>query len=359
MDSVTDPAELIRTDLEAILDEVGNLLSELRNQRLFVTGGTGFFGHWLLDTLYFANNQLALNVDVTVLTRNPDAFRSQAAYLFESSHFHFIQGDIRDFTFPDGFFPYIIHAATTRAEETFRGQDALIKYDTVAEGTRHLLDFAVQSGSKKILWTSSGAVYGKQPENLITVPEDYNGGPDPLKPIAAALGIAKNTAEFFCACYADRHRVEIKIARCFSFLGPRMQMDIHYAVGNFIADAVRNEPITVKGDGTPLRSYMYITDLIIWLWTIFLKGEPLVPYNVGSDVPVSMADLAHLTADVHGRNLPVKILGSQSADSTVHRYIPNISKARETLKLNVNTDLKTGIRKVLDFETANLRNSGK
>ena len=345
------PSEIIQHDVEFILSKISSLLLDLQDQHIFITGGTGFFGQWILDTLQAANQSSQLGLEVTVLTRNLANFTTYAGYLVSDPNFHFIEGDVRDFSFPDGHFPVIIHAATTRAEETFNNQDALKKYDTVAQGTRHLLDFAVKAKTKTILWTSSGAIYGAQPAHLESIPESYTGCPDPMNYEASALGLGKLSAEYLCSYYGNKHNIDIKIARCFSFVGPRMQMDIHYAVGNFISDIVNDQDIIIRGDGKPLRSFMYISDLIIWLFTILCKGKSLYPYNVGSDEAVSIAELAHTVARAGNHNTDVRILQPDSGDH-VNRYLPNVSRAKKELGLACFTNLEKSVQKTINYESS-------
>ena len=345
---------LIQADVDFILSKVGSELLELRGQHLFVTGGTGFFGHWLLDTLQRANRVLDLGVEVTVLTRDITLFKNQADYLFADESFHFIEGDIRNFEWPKGTFKTIIHAATTRAEETFNHEDALKKFETVSQGTQRLLQFACKAGTEKILWTSSGAVYGQQPAELERISETYSGCVESMDPDRAALGLGKKVAEFYCAYYGQKHGIDIKIARCFSFVGPRMQMNIHYAIGNFIADEVSGKEIVVTGDGTPIRSYLYIADLIIWLWTILLRGQSLYPYNVGSDEAVNMADLARLVSDCGGRGNRIQILKDNKSGLPINRYLPDLTRIKSSLGVRAFFTLQAAIQKTIEYERCEL-----
>ncbi|MBF0560149.1 MAG: NAD-dependent epimerase/dehydratase family protein [Nitrospirae bacterium] len=348
--------DLIAEDLDHVLVHTRDLWEEIRGKRLFITGGTGFFGTWLLESFAWANEKLDLDASALVLTRDREAFAKQAPHLAASPFIKFHPGDIRDFTFPEGEFSHIIHAAATSAVATFNKEDPLAKFDTVVNGTRHALDFGVRCRAGKFLLTSSGAVYGKQPPGLTHVPEDYNGAPDTAFS-NAAWGEAKRAAELLCACYTESFGLETKIARCFSFVGPYLQLDIHYAVGNFIRDALSGGPIKVNGDGTPCRSYLYAADLAIWLWTILFKGESRRAYNVGSEESITIAELADVVSKSFSRPVGIEILKSPAADSLPDRYVPSTRRALLELGLKQSVGLEEAIRRTIEFAKGTHRHS--
>lgn len=335
----------ITEDLNHVLDHTEPLWPELRGERLFITGGTGFFGRWLLESFAWANRRLNLDAEVLVLTRDAAAIRRNAPHLAGNPAIRFWAGDVRDFKFPEGDFSHIIHAATTSAVATFNNEDPLAKFETVALGTRRTLEFARQCGTRKFLMTSSGSVYGAQPGDARLLPEEHSGAPDPANPEAAALGEGKRAAEFYCAAYAKKFGIETKIARCFSFVGPYLQMDIHYAIGNFIRNAVRGVPIRVNGDGTPLRSYLYASDLIIWLWTLLFRGRSGCVYNVGSEEEISIGQLAHLVAQCTGSRVEVQIATKPAQDQQPDRYVPDTRRIRADLDLRQTVALREAIQK--------------
>lgn len=334
-------------DLNFILAHTEHLWGELRGKRLFITGGTGFFGCWFLESFVWANDQLGLNASALVLTRDFRGLEKKAPNLTTHPAIHFHPGDIKNFNFPSGEFPYIIHAAATSAAATFNGEDPLAKFDNVIGGTRHVLDFAVHCRAQKFLLTSSAAVYGRQPLSISHVPEDYRGAPDPTD-LNSVWGESKRAAEFLCAYYAQKNRIEGKIARCFSFVGPYLQLNLHYAIGNFIRDALEGGPIRVNGDGRPRRSYLYAADLAIWLWTILFKGEAGCVYNVGSEEEVTIAQLARMVAETAAEE-PLKVHVAKKVDpnSPPERYVPCTQRAQRDLKLKQRVDLRTAIDRTL------------
>lgn len=330
-------------DLEHVLMHTRDLWSEAKGRSFFITGGTGFFGMWLLESFALINDQLALGMRATVLTRNPVAFAQKAPHLTSRADLAFIQGDIRSFSFPTGQFDYIIHAATeASAKLNDEAPDEML--DAIVAGTRRTLEFAARCGVKKLLLTSSGAVYGKQPSDLTHIPEDYLGAPDPLLP-SSAYGEGKRLAEHMCCVHARQHGYEAKIARCFAFVGPHLPLNAHFAIGNFIRDALARKPIQIHGDGTPMRSYLYASDLAVWLWVILFKAAPYRSFNVGSEEDLCINDLAKRIIRDTNINLPIKISQLFDIVPQISRYVPNTLRARSELNLNTEISLTEAIRR--------------
>ena len=314
---------------------------------LFLTGGTGFFGRSLLR-IWLEQSRAVEGVPlVTVLTRSPDTFLRQYPELNHQPWLNLHTGDIcNPNTLPQNTtFTYILHAA---ADSTLGPQlTPLQRYDQIVSGTRNLLDFAVTSGAQRFLFTSSGGVYGPQPPHLDQMSENWHGMPDPLNP-ANAYSIAKRAAEHLCALYTQRYGLHTVIARCFAFIGPDLPLNVHFAIGNFIRDALWNDEITIAGDGSPVRSYLDQRDLAHWLLTLLDKGQPGQAYNVGSDQAISIVDLAHLVRDIVAPNKPIRVLGNVNSCHERNIYIPSIKKAREELGLDITVPLANAIRLTAD-----------
>ena len=336
------------TDLAEVLRLGRPSFEALRGARLFITGGTGFFGHWLLESLLHADRELGLGVQVTVLTRDESAFRTRSPHIAANPAITLLEGDVRSFEFPAQPHSHVIHAATDSAGQQ-ANRPTYELAESILAGTRRVLEFARTAGTKRLLYTSTGAVYGRS-TTLLHTPETYTGAPDPLE-LTSSYDEAKRMAEHLCVAYADRTDIEPVIARCFAFVGPHLPLDAHFAIGNFIAAAIRGERIHIKGDGTPRRSWLYMSDLAAWLWTLLVKGTPNRAYNVGSDEAYTIAEAARLTAntlrpDGHGGStLPIQVAGVPNPATPWNSYVPAIDRAREELGLRVSVPLTEALRR--------------
>ena len=328
-------------DLNFILAATRQSWEGLRGERLFLTGGTGFFGCWLLESFVWANDQLDLGATAVVLTRNPGAFARKVPHLAAHPAVRLHPGNVRDFDYPAGPFARIIHAAN----------DSHAALDTIVQGTRRVLEFARQCGTREVLLTSSGAVYGTQPAKLLHLPEGYPGRPAPTAP-ASLYSQGKWLAEVLCMLHNTRYGLRAKIARCFAFVGPYLPLGANFAVGNFLRDGLSGGPIRVQGDGTPYRSYLYAADLAVWLWTILDRGQPGRPYNVGAEEAINIGDLARLVAGQFRPAPEVEIALSPTPGVPAPRYVPATTRAREELGLHAATGLVEALRKTLAWHTA-------
>ena len=307
-----------------------------------ITGGTGFFGKSLLR--YFAEKSSIASSSIVVLSRNPDQFLAVYPEFRNHQSITFIEGDIqqRD-SLPWGYsFTHVLHAAT---DSTIGPSlTPLQRYDQIVDGTRNILDLAVATGARRFLLTSSGAIYGPQPADLAAIPEDWPGSPALAEP-STAYGQAKRAAEHLCALFSKQHGIETVIARCFAFVGADLPLNVQFAIGNFIRDALTADAITVSGDGTPLRTYLHQSDLAHWLFTLLEHGRTGQAYNVGSAEVISIAALAHLVRDILAPDKPVHIQGKADIGAARNRYVPDICKIKRDLGLLVTIPLAQAIHR--------------
>jgi len=338
------PLALPCCDLQRCFDIVGTpRWQRLAGQRVFITGGTGFVGKWLLGTLIRANEIMDLGCRITVLSRNPGAFLRDWPLIHQQ--ISWLAGDMCHLDYRSNQYDVIIHAATDVAKQLPADQ----LFFSILEGTRRILDLARHGQASRLLLVSSGAVYGQLPGDMQPVPETYPGAPSPLLS-QSAYGEGKRAAEWLVAQAASEGLV-CRIARLFSTVGPHFPLDQHFAIGNFIADALSNQKISINGDGTSVRSYLYAADMAGWLWSILLEDTTPQPvYNVGSEQSISILGLAHLVRETIGsmqsvefKNYQYKSRISPLRTMGTCYYVPDCSVVRRDLNLPNPLDLSEAI----------------
>jgi nucleoside-diphosphate-sugar epimerase len=329
----------LTTDLDAAVERGEHFLRPLAGERVFVTGGTGFVGAWLLELLSWANRRLDLDLRVTVLTRSPGAFARFMPHIHHDSHVECVLGDVRDFAFPNGTYAAIVHGAAS-SDNTWNLGHPGEAVDTIVSGTRRTLEFARQCGAHRFLLLSSGAVYGRQPADVAKLDEEHAGAPALVGTAEAAYGEAKRVAEVL-AFLAVGGGLEVVAARIFSCYGPFLPLSAHFAIGNFIRDALLGRPVTVRGDGSPVRAYLYGADLAVGLLACLTGGEPGRAYNIGGEEAVSLGALAHLIAALVEPPVTVRILGEPGPSD---RFVPDASRARRVLGFWPAVSLEQGLR---------------
>jgi nucleoside-diphosphate-sugar epimerase len=298
------------------------------DKRIFVTGGTGFIGKWLLLALLEADRRVSLNCRIEVLTRSPQSFSLVMPQLACAKNVILRQGDVRSFLFPSSPFDIVIHAAT----DVVAQNTPIETFSTCVEGTRRILDFTKFSGAKDFLLTSSGAVYGRHPFMTGGVPEDYLGGPDPTL-TKSAYGEGKRVSEWLTCAQAAETGLRVKIARIYAQVGPYLPLDKHFAIGNFINDVLIDREIIIRGDGAPVRSYLYVADTVIWLLAILVRGTPGRAWNVGGVEALSISEIAERVGKLLGSKKQIRVMMNADSNCLVEHYVPNVSRAKNELKL--------------------------
>ena len=329
-----------KEDLTFIAEKLSEDFSFYKGKKIFLTGGTGFFGKWLLGAFAFLNRYHKLDIAVTILSRNPKKFSEENPKLFRNQWFTFIKGDIRNLDqvcCVDENFDLIIHAATDASVELNKSKPELM-YSTIIDGAKTVCDFAKKVKANRILYTSSGAAYGKQSSKGKLLEELANQS-DPDKKDAYAY--AKLQSENY---FIGNAPCDVVITRCFAFSGPHLPLNGGFAFGNFINDVLNEQNIIIKSSGKSVRSYLYASDLVIWLLRVLSVGKDRELYNIGSHFEVTINKLATL---VSRGCVSVKVLGVD--DGNKDYYVPCTKKAERELGLKVFTSLEDSIEKTLRF----------
>ncbi len=338
-------------DLDQVVCAVGSRWERLRGKRILLTGGTGFVGKWLLATFLHANRIMGLTARVIVLSRRPEVFLDEFPELRSVNEIEWLACDVRDLE-PDSATDceFAIHAATD-VVATSTPMDIL---ETCITGTRRVLDaMTSQDSSRRVLLLSSGAVYGSTPPELDAIPESWAGAPDTLLS-ASAYGEGKRVSELLGGiALAARPSLEVSIARCFSFVGPYLPMNKHFAIGNFIGAAMRGEDIQIQGDGSPLRSYMYASDLAHWLWVMLFDATSGRAYNVGGAESISIGELAQRVNRVLGGAGSVRIARQPEPGIAPQVYVPSVKRIEDDLRLKPRVHLDEAILRTARWASNN------
>lgn len=316
----------ITPDVARAIVRSGADFSSLSGKRVLVTGGTGFFGVWMLTALSQIIETLKGDLEISVITRDSRCFLEHNPQFKLSRNLRFFDGDLRSIDLTGEHFTHLIHMATTSANETFSNERQVNKIDLLYAGTRNLLE-QLGADLEVVLFTSSGVVYGASLADS-KFNETQLTRPDNLKP-DSALAYGKLLAEYLINYYSSEFGYKYNIARCFSFLGQGLPLDIHYAAGNFIADAMNSKPIRVLGSGQESRSYLFIGDAVAWLLRLLVEPTNDV-YNLGSEKVMTVLELAEVVARVAGRPGQVEVLGQNLSEGNFRRqfYVPSTRKIR-------------------------------
>lgn len=346
---------LPRHEIDEVVQDLAHLWKELSGARIFFTGATGFFGTWMLEMLLAANRRHGLDIKVGALSRDPDAFARKQPRLAADPALRWVRGTVTDLNaalLTEGLgqtenrWEVMIHLAT-QADNAATLRQPQIATEVILGGTRRALEFAEATGVQRMLFTSSGSVCARVAALGELLTEDHPATSAPLDQSTAygISGAAKRAAENLCGTFARERGLAVSIARCFTFAGPGMPIDGKFAFGNFLRDALADQPLVIQGDGTPVRSYLYATDLTRWLWTILLRGSPGRIYNVGSERAVSVLELAETIARESSGKVNVEVRGKRNPMTPLDFYVPSTARIRAELDLQERISLSDAVER--------------
>ena len=315
-------------------------LNNLKNSEILVTGGTGFFGKWILEFVIYLNDSYKFNIKLYLLARRITPEIKQI--LFIRKDIIFIQKDICSLVELPENINYIIHAASS-PDNIEHINNPIETMNIISSGTKQLLD-SIQNleNIKKVINLSSGQVYGKVLGGIIN---ENNYGYLDCASIKSIYPESKRFSETLCKAYETLYRLPIVQVRPFSFIGPFMSLEKPWAINNFIRDAIKFKRIKIIGNGKPIRSYMYPTDMVEWLFNILVTSKNNSIYNLGSDEGISLENLALKIKNIIGNDIVIDILSMNKNEDIFLPDITNLRKELElTLKVNINDALEKTIK---------------
>ena len=353
--------EVVQSDLQYICNNLAPEFGCLSGRRLLITGGAGFLGHYLVQSILHWNSGQtgSKRIGLTVLDNYIRGVPRWLKELEGTEGLSLVQGDITHVVPKDlGTFNYIIHAASI-ASPTYYRRYPIETMDANVNGLRSLLDYFknLKSSDQEalgFLFFSSSEVYGDpSPDNIPTL-EDYRGNVSSTGP-RACYDEAKRYGETLCVNFARQYDLPIKMARPFNNYGPGLKITDGRVIPDFARCILEHRDIVMLSDGSPRRTFCYVADAVVGYFKILVKGRSGEAYNIGVEKPeISMADLAERIAQL-GRELfgyKGRVVRQASGDrdylvDNPNRRCPVISKARSELGYRPSVELETGLRQSL------------
>jgi nucleoside-diphosphate-sugar epimerase len=350
--NLTDKAlSLVRSDAESVLSSRTEPLRPLAGSHVFVSGGTGFLGVWLLELMAVLNERHDFGLRVTVFSRNARAFAAECPHLGSLSRVRFVDGDIRYLPELPRETRYIVHAAALTDRRLFASHPTAVA-ETNSLGTARLLQAAnLLEDVRKIVVLSSGLIYGRQPCDMANVNEDFMG-PLPCDDVNAVYAESKRFAEVIAHCAISESKLPVVVLRPFAFIGPYQSLQLPWAVTDFLRDSLNGSPIRIMGKGNTVRSLMYASDYAYWTLAALAQGKPRATYNVGSPYPIDLLSLARMITQHFSPPPEILTNVGQSSHETT-RLVPCVERARRELGVDVTVSLPDAVQKTITWHRTN------
>ena len=360
-------SDIVEKDLVYISNNLQEEFGRLAGKKLLITGGAGFLGYYLVQSILHWNEKKSDtdSIHVTVYDNYARGVPAWLSGLQKNKDLTLVRHDITG-PLPQGIdsFQYVIHAASI-ASPTYYRKHPIETMDANVNGLRYLLEYGRQQKKtaaplEGFLFFSSSEIYGNpSPENIPT-PETYYGYVSCTGP-RACYDESKRYGETLCVNFARQYELPIKIARPFNNYGPGLKITDKRVLPDFARDILAGKDIVLLSDGSPRRTFCYVADAIIGYFRILVLGRNGEAYNIGADAPeISMLDLAgqvvKIAKDLFDYN--GKVVQQAASDryyltDNPTRRCPNIGKARNELQYNPGVSLEEGLRRSLIWYSHN------
>jgi len=362
--------EVLRTDLDHIVNELSVELRQLAGKTLLITGGAGFLGYYLVLSAVHWNRNAKDEDRVRIIVLD-SFFRGKPRWLTDLADAAEVELIVSDLSEPVDLprLDYIIHAAGIASPMIYR-KYPLECIDANINGLRYLLELSVEQGKaghtiSGFLFYSSSEIYGDPDAAHIPTPETYRGNVSCTGP-RACYDESKRFGETLCVTFAKVYDLPVKCARPFNNYGPGLKLNDGRVLPDFCRCVLRDDDMVMFSDGTPTRTFCYSADAIVGYYKVLVVGRPGEAYNVGTEKPeISMRDLADMTVatakELFGYEGKVVRHANEEADYLVdnpNRRCPDITKARTELGYRPAYDLQSGVRRTIIWYAHNMDPAG-
>lgn len=358
---MTTAREVLQSDLKYIRLNLKEEFASLSGKNLLITGGAGFLGYYLVQSVLGWNEtaEEARRVRVTVLDNYMRGMPAWLEALRGNGHLGLLKHDITA-SMPEGGpdYDYIIHAASI-ASPTYYRKHPIETMDANVNGLRFLLEYCKGRAEEDrpvegFLFFSSSEVYGDPPPEHVPTPESYPGSVSCTGP-RACYDESKRYGETLCVNFARQHGIPVKTARPFNNYGPGLKITDRRVLPDFARNVLAGQDIVMLSSGTPKRTFCYVADAIVGYYKVLVKGRSGEAYNIGVEEPeISMAELAERVVGIAGElfGYKGKVLRQVSPEKDYlvdnpNRRCPMIAKAREHLGYRPGISLEEGLKRSL------------
>lgn len=340
---------ILGQDFDSIVGDRTDDVSAFVNSNIILTGGTGFVGRWIVGAWLAGCSRLGGRGRLMIACRRPKTILTDFPELMGSPRVDLVASDIRDLVIEPSFRPEILIHGATAASEKLNLESPLEMIDVIVQGTRQVVDQARLTGVNKIVFLSSGAVYGHAPIGARPFTEDDHRGPNVTDP-RNAYHEAKRIAELLLRVSASTGNTEIVSLRLFAFLAPFLPLTSHFAAGSFIRQAIRGEDIVISSGGGSIRSYQYGTDLVKSIISVSVRKPKHSVYNVGGSYPISILNLANTVREVLQSSSRVTVSGKDDFHNS-SSYLPDVSRIKTEFGIEDTVSLADSIVRTAHWAT--------
>ena len=336
-------------DIRLIVDDLSSFFDELEGKTVLIAGGKGFLGTYFVNVLNHINEVLSTPMKIVIID---NLITSKNKKNNTSHNVTLLKQDISEsFDFPDELH-YIIHAASIASPPTYR-EFPIKTLDVNYQGTRNLLEIARKKKIKSMLFLSSSEIYG-DPE-VIPTPESYQGKVSCTGP-RACYDESKRLAETVSTLYFQQYKVPVKIARPFNVYGPYLSLNDGRVIPDFMKNAIEKSEILIHSDGSPTRSFCYVSDAIRAFFKLLFSKHDGIICNVGNDEEISISDVAKMIQKTIGKPISIKTIKSNDPNYTTdnpQRRRPDLSLIKKSISYTPRINFEEGLKRAYNWYKGN------